>query len=221
MYVCRVDTCYNCGLCRDLFLLVMPVSMLFLICRPHSTSQCFQTGYVFNGQLKLGGGISSSCPNGPPKGGEWFHVKLTVSTATPSSEVKVYLNGTLVRSWNPHHPIKNRGGVLVANGYKNVVLFRKFQIVPQTYVSKRCAKTVEYPDYFKLDADHGKWPQDGFCQMAYLKDGGQSTDYQLSVDLFNVMGWMGVNSGHLGVFFNAEDQDNYDFVYFRFEKYMF
>ena len=196
--------------------------MLFVICRPHFPGNCFQTGYVSKGQLKWDGAISSSCPRGPPKGGEWFHVKLTVSTATPSGEVKVYLNGTLVKSWNPHYPIKNSGGVLVANGYKNVVLFRKFQIVSQpSYVSKKCARTVEYPDYFKLDADHGKWPEDGFCQMAYLKDSGQSTDYQLSVDLFNVMGWKGVNSGHLGVFFNAEDQDTYDFVFFRFEKNLF
>ena len=193
-----------------------------MICRPHSAGGCFQTGYVSKGQLKWDGAISSSCPTGPPKGREWFHVKLVVSTATPSGEVQVYLNGTLVRSWNPHHPIKSSGGVLVANGCKNVVHFRKFQIVPQpSYVSDKCAKTVEYPDYFKLDADHGNWPQDGFCQMAYLKDSGQSTDYQLSVDLFNVMGWKGVNFGHLGVFFNAEDQDNYDFVYFRFEKYLF
>ena len=86
---------------------------------------------------------------------------------------------------------------------------------------KRCVKMIQYPDYVKLDADHGKWPQDRFCQAAYLKDGGQTTDYQLSVDLFNVIGWKGANSGHLGVFFNAADQENYDFVYFRFEKYIF
>ena len=60
-----------------------------------------------------------------------------------------------------------------------------------------------------------------FCQAAYLKDGGQTTDYELSVHLFNVTGLSGVNSGNLGVFFNAKDQDNYDFVYFRFEKYVF
>ena len=35
------------------------------------------------------------------------------------------------------------------------------------------------------------------------------------------MGWDGVNSGHPGVFFNAEDENNYDFVYFRFENYLF
>ena len=200
---------------------VMPLSMLFLIFRPHLAIGCFQTGYVFKGQPNFDGAISSTCPTGPPKGAEWFQVYLTVSTASSSDEVKVYMNGALVTSWNPHFPVKNLGGVLVANGYKNVVHFRKFKISTQFYVSKRCLKTVQYPDYVKLDADHGKWPNDGFCQAAYLRDGGQTTDYQLSVDLFNVKGWSGVNSGHLGVFFNVQDQDNYEFVYFRFEKYVF
>ena len=68
-----------------------------------------------------------------------------------------------------------------------------------------------------MDADHGRWPQDAFCQVAFLND-DTSTSYVLSVDLYNFIGRDGVNFGHLGVFFNAEDQDNYDFVYFRFEK---
>ena len=76
---------------------------------------------------------------------------------------------------------------------------------------------VELPGYTKLDADHGKWPQDAFCQVAYMKDGSASS-YQLSVDIYNFIGRDGVNYGHPGVFFNAEDQDNYDFVYFRFEN---
>ena len=207
--------------CIDTLFLIMPLSVLFLIFRPHSVSDCFQTGYVLNGQLKWDGAISSTCPNGPPKGAEWFHVKLTVSTASPSNEVKLYLKGALVRSWNPHFPVKSLGGVLVANGYKNVIQFREFKIDTPSYVSKRCVDTVQYPAYVKLDADHGTWPGDRFCQVAYLKDGGQTTDYQLSVDLFNVKGWQGVNSGHLGVLYNAVDQENYDFVYFRFEKYLF
>ena len=77
---------------------------------------------------KFDGAKSSTCPTGPPKGAEWFHVKLTVSTATPAGEVKVYMKGALVTSWNPRYPIKNRGGVLVANGYKNVVYFKNFHI---------------------------------------------------------------------------------------------
>ena len=158
--------------CVDTLSLIMPFPLLFLIFRPHSTIGCFQTGYLLKGQVKGDGAISSTCPTGPPKGAEWFDVYLTVSTASSSGEVKVYMKGALVTSWNPPFPVKNLGGVLVANGYQNVVHFRKFEIVPQSYVSKRCLKTVQYPDYVKLDADHGTWPNDGFCQAAYLEDGG-------------------------------------------------
>ena len=73
----------------------------------------------------------------------------------------------------------------------------------------------ELPGYTKVDAAHGRWPQDGFCQVAYLRDGSTSS-YQLSVDMYNFIGRDGVNFGHPGVLLNAEDQDNYDFVYFRF-----
>ena len=66
-----------------------------------------------------------------------------------------------------------------------------------------------------MDAGHGRWPQDGFCQVAYLRD-SRTSSYQLSVDMYNFIGSGGVNFGHPGVFLNAEDQDNYDFVYFRF-----
>ena len=34
--------------------------------------------------------------------------------------------------------------------------------------------------------------------------------------MYNFIGSGGVNYGHPGVLLNAEDQDNYDFVYFRF-----
>ncbi len=180
--------------------------------RPHSAGSCYQTGYMSNGNPSFV--ESKSCPKGPPKGGAWFPVSVKVI----GHDVQVYLSGNLVASIKSHFTPRARGGVFTWQGYKNVVLFRKFQTVPQFYVSKKCAKTVEFPDYVKLDADHGRWPQDGFCQAAYLNDAGQSTDYQLSVDLYNFIGGNRVNLGHLGVFLNAEDQDNYDFIYFRFEN---
>ena len=118
----RLDVlcCLTPVISNDLFVI--------FISRPHSSSGCFQTGYVYKGQPKFDGATSSTCPTGPPKGAEWFHVKLTVSTATSASEVKVYMKGALVKSWNPRYPIKNRGGVLVANGYKNVVYYKNFHI---------------------------------------------------------------------------------------------
>ena len=77
-------------------------------------------------------------------------------------------------------------------------------------------QVIELPGYVEMDARHGSWPQDAFCQVMFLND-VTSTSYELSVDLYNLIGWRGVNTGHPGVFFNAEDEDNYDLVYFRFE----
>ncbi|KAL9974427.1 hypothetical protein ACROYT_G011456 [Oculina patagonica] len=176
----------------------------FVYFRPHSAGSCYQTGYMSNGNPTFV--ESKACPKGPPKSGVWFPVSLKVQ----DQDVKVYLSGDLVTSFKSHFAARARGGVLTFHGYQNVVLFRKFQIVPQLYVSKKCAKTVEAPDYIELDADHGSWPEDGFCQTVYFNDAGQSTDYQLSVDLYNVMGWAGVNSGHPGVLFNAFLQESYN-----------
>ena len=101
---------------------------LFLFLRLHSVHSCFQTGYVYKAEPKFDGAKSSTCPAGPPKGAEWFSVKVTVSTALPAGKVKVYLNDNLVTSWNPRYVVKSHGGVLVANGYKNVAYFRNFRI---------------------------------------------------------------------------------------------
>ena len=102
---------------------------VFLFFRPHSAPSCFQTGYVYKGQPKFDGANTATCPTGPPKGAEWFNVKVTVSTTTPAGDVQVHLNGTLVTSFNPRYPIKRRGGILVANGYNNVVYYRDFQLL--------------------------------------------------------------------------------------------
>ena len=162
-----------------------------------------------NGKLKFV--KSAVCSNGPPKGGVWFPLSVTVN----GQDAQVYHSGVLVATTKPHFPPKAWGGVFAYNGYKNVILFRKFKTVPIIYVSKRCKRVVDWPGYTKVDAAHGRWLLDGFCRIAYLRDDSTSS-YQLSVDMYNFMGRGGVNYGHPGVFLNAEDQDNYDFVYFRF-----
>ena len=162
-----------------------------------------------NGKLKFV--KSAACSNGPPKGGVWFPLSVTVN----GQDAQVYHSGVLVATTKPHFPPKAWGGVFAYNGYKNVILFRNFTTGPIIHVSKRCKRVVDLPGYTEVDAAHGIWPKDGFCQVAYLRDSSTSS-YQLSVDMYNFMGWQGANSGHPGVFLNAEDQDNYDFVYFRF-----
>jgi len=180
----------------------------FVYFRPHSAGGCYQTGYMASGNLHFV--ETKACPNGPPKGGVWFPVSVTVR----GQDVQVYYSGVLVATAKAHFALRARGGVFTFHGYQNVVLFRKLQIAPQISVNKRCKQVVELPGYAKLDADHGRWPQDGFCQVAFLNNDG-SASYELSADLYNFIGRDGVNMGHLGVFFNAEDEDNYDFVYFR------
>lgn len=180
----------------------------FVYFRPHSAGGCYQTGFMKSGNLNFI--ESKACPKGPPKGGVWFQV----SVKAHDQDAQIYFNGDLVTTIKTHHTLQARAGVFTFHGYQNVVLFRNFQIDPQLYVSKRCARTVEFPGYVKLDADHGSWPKDGFCQVSYLNGCGTG-NYQISVDMYNFIGRDGVNFGHLGVFFNAEDGDNYDFVYFR------
>ena len=43
----------------------------------------------------------------------------------------------------------------------------------------------------------------------------ESQAYTVSAELLNQAGWQGINSGHLGLLFNAVDENNFDFVYFR------
>ena len=104
--------------------------------RPHWAGGCYQTGYMTNGNLKFV--ETKACPNGPPKGGVWFPVSVTVH----GQGVQVYFSGDLVASIKAHFAPRARGGVFTFHGYQNVVLFRKFQIVPQLFVSKRCKQVT-------------------------------------------------------------------------------
>ena len=187
-----------------------------LFLRPHSSSTCFQTGYVVNGVPTFTNAISASCPGqNAPAGGQWFDVRVDVNIKT----AKIYLAGKFVREVKPHYPVKGQGGVLVANGYNNIAYFRNFEISKIDYSVTSCVVASSGPSgkqYFVLDANHGKWPSSGFCSALNNKDILNENQYSISAELFNKIGWKGVNSGHLGLLYNAKDERNYDFVYFRY-----
>ncbi|XP_078380251.1 putative skeletal organic matrix protein 7 [Oculina patagonica] len=84
---------------------------------------CYQTGYLSNGQYVWG--LSAACPNGSPSGGVWFTVRVEVSS---DKSVNIFLNNDLVTSYTANFVTKGRGGVLVANGYKNIIQFKKFSV---------------------------------------------------------------------------------------------
>ena len=191
---------------------------MHFISRPHSSSGCFQTGYTLNGVPTFTNAISAACPGqNPPKGGQWFEVRVEVN----DKNAKIYLAGKLVRQVIPHYSAKGRGGVLVANGYKNVAYFRNFDVshYEDKYLVTSCVVAttgISPANIFVLDANHGKWSNDGFCSALNDKVMLNSKQYAISAELFNKIGWTGVNSGHLGLMYNAKDEKNYDFVYFRY-----
>ena len=96
---------------------------------------------------------SAACSNGPPKGGVWFPVSVTVH----GQDVQVYHSGVLVASIKSHFAPRAWGGVFTFHGYKNVVLFRKFKIAPQTYITKRCKKVVWNIYVTKAVLDTSQW----------------------------------------------------------------
>ena len=64
---------------------------------------------------------------------------------------------------------------------------------------------------FKLDALGNK----NLMCRALSHPIDESQAYSVSAELLNQMGWSGINSGHLGLLYNARDENNFDFVYFR------
>lgn len=79
-----------------------------------------------------------------------------------------------------------------------------------------CASVTQLAkDSYELNGDHGSWPGDGFCRALRMDEINTGDPYTLTVDLFNVDGLLGVNSGHPGVMYNVIDENNFDFVFFR------
>ena len=95
----------------------------FNLLRPHGQSNCYQLGYVLSGAWS--GSSSGPCPNGSPRGAVWFTVRVEVSS---DRSVNIYLDNVLVKSLTALFITKGRGGVLVANGFQNIILFRGFDI---------------------------------------------------------------------------------------------
>ena len=70
--------------------------------------------------------------------------------------------------------------------------------------------------YYEVNADHGSWPNDGFCRVISKVEINDGEPYTMTVEIMNEVGYGGdVNQGHPGVIYNVIDENNFDVVYFR------
>ena len=80
------------------------------------------------------------------------------------------------------------------------------------YAVANCKVMIKYPLFYKLDATTST---KGICRVLSQPADQSFQAYMVSAELLNQAGWQGINSGHPGVLFNAVDENNFDFVYFR------
>ena len=140
------------------------------------------------------------------------------------NEAQLYLNDIQIHVLKPHFPPIARGGVIVAAGQENVIRFKNFNvsaIKPYPYTVYNCKSYHRVSkEYYRLDAKHGNWPDSGFCKAIRREEIPQKS-YAISTSLFNQRGFTGTpDTGYLGVLFNAQDQYNFDFVYFRYNHFI-
>ena len=72
-----------------------------------------------------------------------------------------------------------------------------------------------HEENYTVFAKGGEWPAAGMCVVYDIEDIIEivnNVSYTISVDLYNTKD----NQGNVGVMYNAEDVDNYDYVYFRY-----
>ena len=64
-----------------------------------------------------------------------------------------------------------------------------------------------------LDADLGAWPGSPPCFAVQKPIPVKS--YTIKIKFQNIRGWVGVDSGHIGLAFNMQNEKNFDFIYLR------
>lgn len=97
------------------------------MCRlPSGSNNCYQVGYSSNGNNYYTN--TASCPGGTPNSGEWFNVRVQIDL---NRNVNIYYKDALMKSYTAHFSTKVSGGVLVTNGFRNIIQFSNFSISQQ------------------------------------------------------------------------------------------
>ena len=91
--------------------------------RVHSAT--FAYGRVLNGEIQF----TSTGVGGNPaiSSGNWYSLKIVVKA---NKNVDLFLNDKKIGSFVAKFTTRGYGGFMIANGYRNVVQFRDFNLSP-------------------------------------------------------------------------------------------
>lgn len=94
-------------------------------------------------------------------------------------------------------------------------LIKNFLYIITTGKVSSCVNIEHDEDIYTLDASQGRWPRDGFCRARSAYTATEPDMYRISAEFYvpGTKDSMLVN--YVGVFFNAENEDNFDFIFFR------
>ena len=130
-------------------------------------------------------------------------------------EAQLFLNDKPVVSFNSHFAPIGRGGVIVAAGLDSVIRLRDLDVTavkPFAFSFYNCKSHQMIRDQFYiLSAPFGTFPDSGFCR-AISKQRISGTNYVITARMFNENLYPG---SKVGLLFNAQDPNNFDFVNFQ------
>ena len=78
-----------------------------------------------------------------------------------------------------------------------------------------CINIYNDDDIYTLNASNGNWRNNGLCHASIGSNASKHDAYRLSTDMYVPEDAGSHGDVYLGVFVNAADEDNFDFVLFR------
>lgn len=87
--------------------------------------------------------------------------------------------------------------------------------IADVFNTYRCRDVVNDTTHYVVNADGPRWPRDGFCTILPTDPAISTDSYVCTASLYNYDSGSGSNSGHPGIAYNVQDENNFDAVFFR------
>ena len=78
-----------------------------------------------------------------------------------------------------------------------------------------CVGIDHVGDVYTFNASRGRWPNDGFCRALGVQTLLQAKTYKISANFYVPKETKMNSANYLGIIFNAEDENNFEFIFFR------